>query len=85
MKLALVVVLSGCIVGANYTIKKSHDEGLSIPVLIAAGVADFVVTSLASSQLESFSVAASVATGLAVTAVDLGVGCILGACQQLSL
>lgn len=82
MRFALVLALSGCIVGASFTLKKNKDSGLSLPILIGAGVADLAVTAVASSQLESFSVAASIATGLAVTAVDLAVGCILGACKD---
>ena len=82
MRVALVVALSGCIVGANFTLKKNKDDGLSLPILIGAGVADFTVVALASSQLESFSLGASIATGLAATAADLAVGCILGACKD---
>lgn len=80
--LCSVLLLSGCVVGANF-IKKDKDTGLKLPVLIGAAAADFLVASLASSQLESFSVGAALATGAAVTALDLGVGCVLGACQNV--
>jgi hypothetical protein len=82
MKQALVLVaLAGCVTTAGL----ARPNRVSIPLLIGAAAADFVVTSLLASQLESFSAGGAIASGLAVTAVDLGVGCILGACSELKL
>ena len=76
----LVLALSGCVTGAG-VVKK--DEGVSLPLLAGAVVADLVVTSLAASQIQSYSLGASLATGLALTAVDTVIGCLVGACAVL--
>src|ERR1044071_1449783 len=76
----LVLALSGCVTGAG-VVKK--DEGVSLPLLAGAVVAALVVTSLAASQIQSYSLGASVATGLALTAVDTVIGCLVGACAVL--
>ena len=55
----------------------------SLPVLIGTTIADLVVVGLLSSQVENFSVGATVAASLAITAADVAVGCILGACAPL--
>ncbi|MCX5746990.1 MAG: hypothetical protein NT062_31355 [Proteobacteria bacterium] len=44
---------------------------------------DLVVVGLLSSQVENFSIGATVAASLAITAADVAVGCILGACAPL--
>ncbi len=77
----LVLALSGCITTAG--IVKNPD--VSVPLLIGAAVADFAVTSAAASQIESYSVSGSFATGLALTAVDAAIGCLIGACSALRL
>jgi hypothetical protein len=84
MKRALVVCAlaglgSGCVTGAAI----ARPNRVSLPVLVGGTVADFVVVSLLASQAQDFSRGASIATGLAVTAVDVGVGCVLGACRAL--
>lgn len=76
---ALAGVGSGCVTGAAI----ARPNRVSLPVLIGGTVADLVVVSLLASQAQDFSKAASIATGLAVTAVDVGVGCVLGACKSL--
>ena len=83
MKRAVLIVAligsSGCVTAASL----AKPNRVSLPLLIGATVADFAVTSLAASQIRDFSTAASIATGLAVTAVDVGVGCVLGGCKAL--
>jgi hypothetical protein len=82
MKYALLaVVLSGCVTTSGI-VKKNN---VSLPLLVGAAVADFVVISAAASQIQSYSYGASFATGAAITAVDVAVGCILGACSSLRL
>lgn len=70
---------SGCITAAAIT----RPDHVSLPVLAGAAVADLVAVSLLAAQAEGLSAGASVATGLAVTAVDAVAGCILGACRAL--
>jgi hypothetical protein len=41
------------------------------------------VFSLIATQATDFSTGAAVASGVTITAVDVGVGCILGACGSL--
>jgi uncharacterized membrane protein AbrB (regulator of aidB expression) len=77
----LVLALSGCVTTAG--IAKKQD--VSLPLLIGATVADLVVTSVAASQIQEYSYAGSLATGLAVTAVDVAIGCLVGACTSLRL
>lgn len=77
----LVLALSGCVTTAG--IAKKQD--VSLPLLIGATVADLVVTSVAASQIQEYSYAGSLATGLAVTAVDVAIGCLFGACTSLRL
>ncbi len=77
--LALALVSQGCVTGA--AVYKKHD--VSLPVLIGATVADLVVTALVTSQIDGFTTGAVVATSLAVTALDFGVGCVLGGCSSL--
>lgn len=82
MKYAVVaVVLSGCVTGAGFAKK----QDVSLPLLIGATVADIIVVSAAASQLQEYSYPGSLATGLAVTAVDVVVGCLLGSCSSLRL
>jgi uncharacterized membrane protein AbrB (regulator of aidB expression) len=82
MKHALfVLALSGCVTTAG--IVKKQD--VSLPLLVGAAVADLVVTSAAASQIQDYSYGGSFATGLALTAVDVVVGCLVGACSSLRL
>jgi hypothetical protein len=74
----LVVVLGGCVTTAGLVRK----DRVTIPLLVGAVVADLVVGSLAFGQAD-LSTAGAIASGVAFTAVDLGVGCILGACAAL--
>jgi hypothetical protein len=77
----LVLALSGCVTTAG--IVKKQD--VSFTLLIGAAVADIVVTSAAASQIQEYSYGGSLATGLAVTALDVAIGCLTGACSSLRL
>lgn len=82
MKYALLAIaLSGCVTTAGI-VKKPE---VTLPLLIGAAVADLVVLSLAASQIQDYSLAGSLATGAAITAVDIAVGCLIGACSSLRL
>ncbi len=81
-RIALVIVLAqlaGCVTGASIA-RRNH---VSLPILIGAAAADFVVTSLAASAIQDYSTGGSLATGAAVTAADVAVGCLLGGCSSL--
>lgn len=76
----LAVALSGCITTAGIV---KRDEGVGLPLLGGAVAADLVVSSLSASQIEGYSAGASIATALAITAVDVAIGCLIGACSAL--
>jgi hypothetical protein len=76
----LVLALSGCVTTVGVV---KRDEGVGLPLLVGAGAADLVVTSVAASQIQDYSLGASLATGLAVTALDVAIGCLIGACAAL--
>lgn len=73
--------LTGCVTTAAL-VKK---QDVKLPLLIGAVAADLVVSSVAASQVQDYSYGGSLATGLAITAVDLAVGCLLGGCSSLKL
>jgi hypothetical protein len=76
MKRALLVVaLGGCVTSAGLIRK----DRITLPVVLGAIAADLVVGSIVFAQTD-LSTAAAIASGIAFTAVDLGIGCILGAC-----
>lgn len=75
----LALVLSGCVTTAGIV----RRDRVTLPLLVGAVAADLVVTSLAASQIQDYSTAGSIATGLAVTAVDVAGACLLGACAVL--
>ena len=84
MKRALLAyVLAGVCSGCVTTAALARPNRVSLPLLIGATVADLAVVSLIASQAQDYSTGASVATGLAVTVLDVGAGCILGACKAL--
>jgi hypothetical protein len=76
----LALALSGCVTTAGVV---RRDEGVGLPLLGGAVAADLVVSSLSASQLQGYSTGASLATGLAITAVDVAIGCLIGACSAL--
>jgi hypothetical protein len=77
----LALVASGCVTTAGF-VKK---QDVSMPLLIGAVVADLIVLSAAASQIQEYSYGGSLATGVAITAVDVAVGCLTGACSSLRL
>jgi hypothetical protein len=79
--LLTMLALSGCVTGAGIW---KRDQ-VTLPMLAGAVAADLVVTGLIASQAQDFTVGASIGTALAVTAVDFGVGCLIGACAPLRL
>jgi hypothetical protein len=78
--LLLALALPGCVTTAGVV---KRDDGVGLPLLGGAVAADLVVSSLSASQIQGYSTGASLATGLALTAVDVAVGCLLGACSAL--
>ena len=82
MRFLLVIALTtGCVTGAGVW---KRDQ-VTMPMLGGAVAADLVVSGLAASQVEDFTTAATIATAVAVTAVDVVIGCFLGACSSLRL
>jgi hypothetical protein len=79
--ITMTLVLSGCVSAAG--IWKRNE--VPLPMLVGAVAADFVVTSVVASQVQDFTLGASLGTAFAITAVDLGVGCLIGACHSLRL
>lgn len=77
--MALALTASGCVTTASI----AKPNRVSLPLLIGAAVGDFLVVSLTASQLRDFTDGGAIATGAAVTAVDVGVGCVLGGCKAL--
>jgi hypothetical protein len=74
----LVVALGGCVTTAGL-VKK---DKVTLPLFLGAVAADLVVGSIVFAQLD-LSTAGAIASGIAFTAVDLGIGCITGACAAL--
>ena len=77
----LALALSGCVTTAGF----AKDNQVGLPLLAGAAAADLVVTSVAASQIQDYSLGGSLATGLALTAVDVALACLLGACSALRL
>ena len=73
---------TGCVTGVALWKRETQ---LSVPLLVGAVVADLAVTTVIASQVQDFTVGASLGTAFAVTAVDFGVGCLIGACRSLRL
>ncbi len=79
MKRALVLVaLAGCVTGAGLIRK----DKVTVPILIGATAVDLLIGSIVFAQGE-LSTAGAIASGIAFTAVDVGIGCIIGACAAL--
>jgi Mg/Co/Ni transporter MgtE len=78
---ALASSATGCATGVGVWKR----EQTTMPLLVGAVVADIAVTSLIASQIQDFTVGATIGTTLAVTAVDVTIGCFLGACAPLRL
>jgi uncharacterized protein YcfL len=74
-----VLALGGCVSGAGILRK---DE-VTLPLLAGAVAADLVVSALVISRSDSMSTTGAIVSGAALTAIDVGIGCILGACTVL--
>jgi len=72
-------VLGGCVTTAGLVRK----DRVTLPMIVGAVAADLVVGSLVFAQLDSLSTAGAIAAGVTFTAVDLGIGCLVGACAVL--
>lgn len=80
MKAALLVLaLGGCVTTAGI----ARRDQVTLPMLAGAVAADLVIGTIVLAQSDSLSTGGAIATGIALTAVDLGIGCILGACTVL--
>lgn len=79
--LAMILGLSGCVTGAGIW---KRDQ-VSLPMLAGAVAADLVVTTVIASQVQDFTIGASLGTAAAVTAVDVAIGCLIGSCHSLRL
>ena len=77
--LAALLVLGGCVTTAGI----AKGDQTTKPMFFGGVAADLVVTGVIAWQVESVSAAGTIATALAVTAVDVGVGCLLGSCASL--
>jgi hypothetical protein len=78
----LAATLAGCVTTAG--IIKRHDE-VSLPILIGTTAADLIVVGVIAKEAGNFSVGGAIATSVAITAVDVFVGCLIGACRTLGL
>lgn len=79
MKRALLIVaLGGCVTSAGLV----RRDRITLPILLGAVAADLVVGTIALTQTD-LSTPAAIASGIAFSAVDVGIGCILGACAPL--
>jgi hypothetical protein len=77
--LAVAASLAGCVTTAGIV----KGDQTTKPMFFGGVAADLVVTGVIAWQVESVSAAGTIATALAVTAVDVGVGCLLGSCASL--
>jgi uncharacterized transporter YbjL len=81
MRIALLCALSGCVTAAGI----AKREQVSFPLLLGATGGDLVVTGVVAGVTEDLTVLGSIGTALAITAVDVAVGCLFGACSSLKL
>jgi hypothetical protein len=72
----------GCVTTVG--IVKRHDE-VSLPLLIGATAADLLVIGVIAKEAGGLSIGGAAATSAATTAVDVLVGCLIGACRSLRL
>lgn len=79
--LTIGLASSGCVTGAGIWKR----DNVSLPLLAGAVAADLVVTTVAATQIPEFTIGASIGTAVALTAVDVVVGCLIGACHSLRL
>lgn len=81
LTVAIATSSTGCVTGAGVWKR----ENVSMPMLVGAVAADLVVSGVIASQVTNFTVGATIGSALAVTAVDVTIGCFLGACSSLRL
>lgn len=82
MKAVLVALaLTGCVT----TLGAVKREDTTLVMLAGATAGDLVVIGVIAKEGDGLTTGASVATALAITAVDVFVGCLLGACSSLKL
>lgn len=72
---------AGCVTAAGI----ARPNQVKLPLFIGAVAADLVVISAAGSQIQDYTFGGSLATALAITAVDVVAGCLVGACSSLRL
>lgn len=77
-RVLVVIAFGGCVTTASVV----RGDRVTLPVLVGAVAADLVVSSLAFRALD-LSTSGAIASGIAFSAVDLGIGCVLGACTVL--
>ena len=80
-RLAIAMALAGCVTTEGI-VKK---EQTTFAMLAAGTAGDLVGITLIAKEGDGLTTGASSATALAVTAVDVLVGCLLGACSSLKL
>lgn len=79
--IAVALAFGGCVTG-NAIIKVKPP---SVPVLVVTTVADLlVVGGVTAFAIDGFTGGAVAASTLAITAVDVAVGCLFGACKPLN-
>ncbi len=82
MKAVIVAVaLAGCVTTEGIV----KHEDTTLPMLAGATAGDLVVIGVIAKEGDGLTTGASIATALAITAVDVFVGCLLGACHSLKL
>ena len=77
----LALLLCSCVTTAGI-VKR---EQVSLPLFLGATAGDLAVTGVIAGEAAGFTLAASIGTALAITAVDVAVGCLIGACSSLKL
>ncbi len=78
---ALAVGGPGCVTVEGVVMR----EQTTLPWLVAGAAGDLVVVGVVGHEAANLSIAGAIATALALTAVDVFVGCLLGACSSLKL
>ncbi len=77
----MAAALAGCVTTEGVV----KHEDTSFVMLAGATAGDLVVIGVIAKEGDALTTGASIATALAFTAVDVFVGCLLGACSSLKL
>lgn len=84
MNRALLLVTCGALAaGCVTTAGLVKKDKVTLPIFAAAVAADLVVSSVVMGAATDLSTAGAIASGVVFTAVDVGIGCITGACSVL--